>query len=56
MNRKKKGINRLQNLVLVLLTVSALFLLSRFPIFTESWSTRVHAFLAAGRTRACRIS
>lgn len=47
MNRKKKGINRLQNLVLVLLTVSALFLLSRFPIFTESWSTRVHAFLAA---------
>ena len=37
-----------QDLVLVLLTVSALWLLSRTPLFSGGWSDRVQAILSAG--------
>lgn len=41
----KRTINRLQNLVLVCLFLSALFLLSRIPLFGGKWVNQVHAFL-----------
>ena len=46
----KRAVNRLQNLALVLLSLSALFLLSRIPIFGEKWANQVHAFLTSPAT------
>ena len=43
----KRTVNRLQNLVLVALSLSALFLLSRIPLFGGKWANQVHAFLTS---------
>ena len=47
MNRRR-AIALLQDLALVLLTVSALFLLSRTPLFSGGWTDRVQAIFTAG--------
>ena len=47
MKMSKKAVNRLQNLALVLLTLSALALLTRIPLFSESWDERVQTLLSA---------
>lgn len=47
MNRKK-AVGRLQNLVLILLTASALFLLTRTPLLGYSWGERFQSLLSAG--------
>lgn len=46
MNRKAL-IDRLQNLVMILLAVSALFLLSRLPLLSGGWGSRVQALFTA---------
>ena len=43
----KRTVNRLQNLVLVALSLSALFLLTRIPLFGGKWANQVHAFLTS---------
>lgn len=43
----KRTVNRLQNLALALLSLSALFLLSRIPLFGGKWANQVHAFLTS---------
>lgn len=43
----KKLINRLQNLTMILLAVSALFLLSRLPLLSGGWGSRVQAFFTS---------
>lgn len=45
--RSKRLRNALQNLALVLLSLSALFLLSRLPLFHTSWAVRVQSLLSA---------
>lgn len=45
---KKKWIDYLQNLTLILLTVSALLILSRLPSIGSNWSPRVQALLSSG--------
>lgn len=43
---KKRLVNHLQNLALVLLTLSALFLLTRLPLFHGGWAARVQTLLS----------
>lgn len=43
----KRTVNRLQNLALAVLSLSALFLLSRIPLFGGKWANQVHAFLTS---------
>lgn len=43
----KRAINRLQNLALVALFLSAVFLLSRIPQFSGNWASQVQAFLTS---------
>lgn len=47
MKMSKKAINRLQNLLLILLTLSALALLTQIPLFSEGWNDRVQALFSA---------
>ena len=42
----KRGINRLQNLLLVVLFITAVFLLSRIPQLNGDWANQFQAFLA----------
>ena len=44
---KKQLVNHLQNLALVLLTLSALFLLTRLPLFHGSWAAQVQTLLTS---------
>lgn len=44
---KRRVRNSLQNLALVLLTLSALFLLARLPLFHINWTDRVQSLLSA---------
>lgn len=41
----KRTVNRLQNLALVILSLSAILLLSRIPLFGGDWANQMHAFL-----------
>lgn len=43
----KRAINRLQNLALVALFLSAIFLLSRIPLLGGNWANQVQAFLTS---------
>lgn len=45
---KKRAASSVQNLLLVLLTASALFLLSRTPLFSVGWRDRMQAIFTAG--------
>lgn len=47
MKLSKKAVNRLQNLLLLLLTLSALTLLTRIPLFSEGWDGQVQALFTA---------
>ena len=42
----KRAVNRLQNLALILLSCTALLLLSRIPLFGGNWASQVQAFLS----------
>ena len=44
---KKQLVGHLQNMALVLLTLSALFLLSRLPMFHSSWAQQVQTLLSS---------
>ncbi len=46
MKMHKKAVNRLQNLALVLLTLSALTLLTQLPLFSEGWNSRMKALFS----------
>lgn len=48
----KKGVDRLQNLLLVLLTLSAVALILRLPTFQEGLNGRMQAFFTAAPTDA----
>lgn len=47
MKMSKKAVDRLQNLTLILLTLSALTLLTRIPLFSEGWDGQVQALLSS---------